>query len=125
MSITTYQDWIKENFDTILELRNEYAKWQKLYKHKAFEVNWADSIHKLLASIRKAIEADLKECEYYMSRIKELEAERDQACLSQLRQDQGNVAEPREESRDTDQEFARIEQEAMGSALEEVDDNWG
>lgn len=120
-TVDLYIGFIAEDLEYVEELHKEILHWQEVYKKRVFELKWAGSVKEILGLIKYDIKRNLEECQYYLTRIEEIK----NAKISnrQSKENGRDVEEQREGSANTDKTPAVAEQEDMGIAHKEVDNN--
>jgi hypothetical protein len=123
MSHTTdYIDLINVDLEEIEKLTDELSHWKVVYERRAFDINFPDTIKKMMAQIKEEIKGNIERCEYYINRIKEMSNAK--INQTQLNSNKRDADQQREDAGDPDPEPAGIEQEDLGNPYEEADNPW-
>lgn len=101
-----YMEFIKENIDEIDRLQEEISYWQKIYSHRIFDKDWPKSIKEIINMLKMQIKEELEECQYYMTRIKEIKD--DKAGMRQPLENEGNAQGAGVSTGDTDKDSAGV-----------------
>lgn len=116
-----YLEWASEDSEYLLELREELRAWSNELEKKVFDGKWSRSINNVIAGIKDVIVDTVKSYEKNINEARRELDEKHNRIL--IKEDRRNVEGTGEEPRDFDKDVARTEQESLGIAQKEIDDN--
>lgn len=121
--IRTYQEWIEEDLEDIAELNAELIHWQKIYKKRVFDQAWPKTVKLILDEIKMEVARQIDQIQHHLKCVGEIK--NDKTGRAQSNQNQKDVGNAGNLTRNPDQEPPGIKQQAVGSAPEKIDDFGG